>query len=381
MQKSGAVIIESVGFSCSGYGIAAGVAPTSLGKPGTITHYSIFFQPSAAITYDCNFVMTLGDSSVVNVPLTGAGLAPKTTVSTSPTALTFASQKLGSTSAGQTFTITNTGNASMNLNTISVEPPDFTTSPVTLPYAIAKGASLTVTVNYSPSHVGTENGVIDLAFNEVPDQGVTLTGNGIAATALSIATFSVLPQATASAAYSATLATSAGTGPFCMECCQGLHTACGFDSFKHGCNQWNAGLQRDRGNLYLHRPSQRFQAKHRQQDFHPWRLCQSRRQLQRHFLECPNSSTPMRRSPISVQEPSGPKAASIPMAATFARPRMIQTASTIADAIQALDSNGNPIPPENMFCWPSENRPHKTSSPLPAIRQRRSAKEPERSSS
>lgn len=214
VKASGAVIIESVGFSCSGYGIAAGVAPTSLGKPGTITHYSIFFQPSAAIAYDCNFVLTLGDNSVVNVPLTGTGLAPKTTVSTSPTSLTFANQKLGSTSAGQTFTITNTGNAAMNLNSISVEPPDFTTSPVTLPYSIAKGASLTVTVYYSPSHVTAENGVVDLDFNEVPDQGVTLIGNGVAATALSISTFSVLPQATASAAYSATLATSAGTGPF-----------------------------------------------------------------------------------------------------------------------------------------------------------------------
>ncbi len=57
----------------------------------------------------------------------------------------------------------------MNLNTITVEPPDFVVSPVTLPYAIAGGATLTLSVTYSPSRVATENGVIDLAFNEVPD--------------------------------------------------------------------------------------------------------------------------------------------------------------------------------------------------------------------
>ena len=221
IQKTGAAIINTVSFSCPGYGISSGVAPTSMGKPGDITHYSIFFQPLAAESYDCNFVMTMADSTVVNVPLTGTGLAPQTTVSTSPTSLTFSNQKLGSTSTAQTFTITNTGTKSINLNTITTAPPDFTVSAVTLPYAIAGGASLTLSVTYSPSLVTTEKGAVDLDFNEVPDQGVSLIGNGIAATSLSIATFSVLPQATISAAYSATLSTSAGTGPFAWNVAKG----------------------------------------------------------------------------------------------------------------------------------------------------------------
>src|ERR1039458_8143994 len=41
IKSSGAAIINTIGFSCPGYGISSGVAPTSLGKPGTITHYSI----------------------------------------------------------------------------------------------------------------------------------------------------------------------------------------------------------------------------------------------------------------------------------------------------------------------------------------------------
>jgi hypothetical protein len=221
IKPSGAAIINTVGFSCAGYGIASGVAPTSMAKPGDITHYSIFFQPNAATTFDCNFVITLSDSSVLNVPLAGTGLAPKTTVSVSPASLTFPNQKLGSTSAAQTFTITNTGNASMNLNAINITPLDVTTSPVTLPYAIAKGAALTVSVYYSPSEVVNETGNVDLTFNEVPDLGVAVTGNGIAATALSIATFATLPPATASAAYSVTLATSAGTGPFVWNVAKG----------------------------------------------------------------------------------------------------------------------------------------------------------------
>jgi hypothetical protein len=215
IKSSGAAIINSIGFSCPGYGISSGVAPTSLGKPGTITHYSIFFQPLAAQAYDCNFVITLSDSTVLNVPLTGTGLAPKTTVSVSPTSLSFPNQALGSTSAAQTFTITNTGSASINLNSITILPADFTTSAVTLPYSIAKGNSLTVSVYYSPSQITSgEYGNIDLDYNEIPDNGVSISGNGVAAKALSIATFATLPQATASAAYEVTLSTSSGTGPF-----------------------------------------------------------------------------------------------------------------------------------------------------------------------
>src|SRR3989449_1466793 len=61
--SSGTVIIQSIAFDCPAFGISAGVAPTSLFKPGTITHYSIFFQPLAGQTYNCNFILTLQDST------------------------------------------------------------------------------------------------------------------------------------------------------------------------------------------------------------------------------------------------------------------------------------------------------------------------------
>ncbi len=221
IKSSGAAIINTISFSCAGYGISSGVAPTSLAKPGDITHYSIFFQPLAAEAYDCNFIITLSDSTTLNVPLTGTGLAPKTTVSVSPTSMSFPNQALGSTSAAQTFTITNTGDASMNLNSITISPSDFTTSAVTLPYSIAKGGSLTLSVYYSPSHVTSETGVIDLDYNEIPDNGISITGNGVAAKSLSIATNATLPQATVSAAYEVTLATSSGTGPFTWSMANG----------------------------------------------------------------------------------------------------------------------------------------------------------------
>jgi len=211
---SGQIVISTVSFSCPGFGLASGLAPFTLGTVQKITHYSIFFQPTAAQAYNCNFVITMKDGFVLNVPLTATGLATTATATVSPTSLTFANQTVGVPSAPQTVTITNTGTQSVKLNAITPVPSSFTTSGVTLPAQIMPTRSLTFSVIYTPSHITSEVGAIDLTYNNLIDNGVTLTGNGIAATSLVISSFPTLPQATQSAAYQATLATSGGVGPY-----------------------------------------------------------------------------------------------------------------------------------------------------------------------
>jgi hypothetical protein len=211
---SGGVEITSVSFSCPGFGLSSGVAPFTFGSSQKITHYSIFFQPAAAQAYNCNFVISLKDGTSLKVPLKGTGLTTTAVASVSPTALSFANQTVGTASAGQTVTITNTGTSSVTLNAITLSPPSFTTSAVTLPYSISVGNNLTFSVFYTPSQVTSETGAIDLTYNSVVDNGVKLDGNGVAATSLVISTSPVLPQATQSAAYQAALATSGGVGPY-----------------------------------------------------------------------------------------------------------------------------------------------------------------------
>jgi hypothetical protein len=211
---SGQIVISTVSFSCPGFGLASGLAPFTLGTVQKITHYSIFFQPTAAQAYNCNFVITMRDGFVLNVPLTGTGLTTTATASVSPTALTFANQTIGVPSAPQSVTITNTGTQSVKLNAITPVPSSFTISGVTLPAQIMPTKSLTFSVVYTPSHITSEVGAIDLTYNNLIDNGVTLTGNGVAATSLVISSSPILPQATQSAAYQATLATSGGVGPY-----------------------------------------------------------------------------------------------------------------------------------------------------------------------
>ena len=211
---SGQVIIQNIGFDCPGFGISSGVAPFTMGPGQKLTHYSIFFQPTIAQTYNCNFVVTLQDGTYLDVPLTATGLSSTATSSLSKTSMSFANQTVGTTSAAQTVTITNNGTGSLTLTGITLSPPSFTSNAVTLPYTINANSSLSLSVFYTPSQVTSETGALDLTYTQLPDNGVTLGGNGIAANSLVISTFPTLPQATQNAAYDVTLTASGGVGPY-----------------------------------------------------------------------------------------------------------------------------------------------------------------------
>jgi hypothetical protein len=223
---SGTIFIETIGFSCttgssSDFGIASGTVPFQMGTTQTLTHYSIFFQPRSAVAYNCNFVLTMLDGFVLDVPLTATGLSSSAVSSLSKTAMTFSNQGIGTTSTPQTVTITNTGTSTMNLEAINLSPPSFTTNTVTFPFAIKANASLTLSVYYTPSQVTSETGVLDLDYDAVPDNGVTLNGNGVADTTLAISSEPTLPQGTQGYAYQANLLTSGGTGPYTWSLASG----------------------------------------------------------------------------------------------------------------------------------------------------------------
>jgi hypothetical protein len=218
---SGKITINSISFDCAGYGLASGLAPFTLSSSQTQTHYSVFFAPDAAGTYDCNFVLDLSDGTNFKVPLTATASTTTASSSVTPSSLTFSNQTVGKKSAGQTVTVTNTGGQSMKLTAITATPPSFTTTSVALPATIQAGKSLSFSVYYQPSEVTSESGVLDLTYDSVPDSGSSLIGNGIPSSPLVISTSPTLPQATQKAAYQATLATSGGTGPFTWKVSSG----------------------------------------------------------------------------------------------------------------------------------------------------------------
>src|SRR3954451_2396816 len=104
-------------------------------------------------------------------------------VSFTPTSLTFGAQAIGTTSAPQSITIANTGNASLFINsaaTRGANPLDFTqVSDGCSGLTLAAGASCSVSITFSPTATGTRSATFILTDNAANSpQTVPITGTG-----------------------------------------------------------------------------------------------------------------------------------------------------------------------------------------------------------
>jgi len=112
------------------------------------------------------------------VELVGAAVGPA--VSLSPTTLTFASATVGTISAAQTSTLTNIGNAPLNITGISASGDFAQTN--TCGTSLAIGASCQISVTFAPSAVGNRTGSITIAQSGGGSpQSIALSGVGAAA--------------------------------------------------------------------------------------------------------------------------------------------------------------------------------------------------------
>ena len=106
-------------------------------------------------------------------------------VTLTPSSLTFAAQDLGTTSAPQSVNVTNTGNASLFINSAQVKganPLDFTAvSDGCSGLTLAAGAGCTMSITFKPTNTGTRSGtliVTDNAPNSPQTASITGTGAG-----------------------------------------------------------------------------------------------------------------------------------------------------------------------------------------------------------
>jgi hypothetical protein len=134
---------------------------------------SVVFNPAASgsRTGALTVVSSLG---VQSAPLSGTGQTAATD-GLAPTSLTFAVQQVGTTSATQTVTLTNTGDQPLTqINVLATG--DFTI--VNDCGALLQGhGSCAITAAFAPTRIGAETGTLTVA-DELRDQTVALSGTG-----------------------------------------------------------------------------------------------------------------------------------------------------------------------------------------------------------
>ncbi|HLV87841.1 MAG TPA: choice-of-anchor D domain-containing protein [Candidatus Sulfotelmatobacter sp.] len=146
---------------------------------GTCT-FTVTFTPTAP---GSRFgTILIGDDAAGSphfINLVGDGSSP--IVSLTPTSLTFTSAPLNSTSTAQTVTISNTGNATLNISGIQTTGDFGQTN--NCPPSLGFGSSCQFQVTFTPTAGGSRTGTLTLTDN-APDspQTVTLSGSGFVTT-------------------------------------------------------------------------------------------------------------------------------------------------------------------------------------------------------
>ena len=145
--------------------------------PGTACTISVTFTPTAlGNRYGTVTITDNAANSPQTVLLAGDGL-PVPVVSLSVTSLTFSSQSLGTTSAPQTVTLSNTGSSALTIASI-VSIGDFAQLN-TCGTSLAAGASCAINVTFTPTAAGSRTGSITITDNAASSpQIVSLGGSG-----------------------------------------------------------------------------------------------------------------------------------------------------------------------------------------------------------
>lgn len=166
-------------FTFGGIG-SCPVTPFTLAAGGSCTQ-SAKFCPTTAGAKSGNLALTdSAPGSPHNIALTGTGGAA--TVTLLPSSFGFGSQQVGTTSAGQNFTLTNTGNITLTGIAVSVTGATSSFTQVNnCPTTLAASVSCTITAFFKPAATGALAANISVASSAASSPNTSaLTGTGTA---------------------------------------------------------------------------------------------------------------------------------------------------------------------------------------------------------
>ncbi|HEB74979.1 MAG TPA: choice-of-anchor D domain-containing protein [Nitrospirae bacterium] len=172
------------------FAITADTCSGALVQPSNTCTVSAAFVPTAAGTASGTLSIPSDDpdTPVFDVALSGTGTTTtvlEPNISVTPTTLAFGNVVVGTTSAPQTVTISNTGTADLTVtNVVLTGDTDFDVASTTCTVPVlAPGASCSADVVFTPSSLGGKTALVTIYSDDpdTPSLEVTLTGTGVAA--------------------------------------------------------------------------------------------------------------------------------------------------------------------------------------------------------
>jgi hypothetical protein len=169
--------ISSVSISGKGFSTSGIATPLVLGA-GQSADFTTSFKPSAAGAASGQISIE-SDASPMVVDMSGMGVASAPQLSLSTSSLSFGDVTVGSAST-QTVALKNTGNADLELGSVSASGAGFTVSGGS-GMNLAPNQSTTIDVTFDPKAAGSITGGLSFSTNATNSAKVELAGVGVAA--------------------------------------------------------------------------------------------------------------------------------------------------------------------------------------------------------
>jgi hypothetical protein len=216
LRNMGSAALTISSITISGDFTETDTCGTSVPAAGNCTFTVTFSPTEPGPRFGSILVQDDGAGSPHFINLVGDGSTAIATLSA--TTLAFPSLQLNLASAPQSATLTNNGNATLNLNSIGITGDYAETN--NCPSALGVGSVCTFQIVFTPTAGGARNGALTLTDN-APDspQTITLTGSGYVTTAtISAAGLSFTNQSVGSSSAAQTVTvTNTGANPMTVS--------------------------------------------------------------------------------------------------------------------------------------------------------------------
>lgn len=170
---------------------------TTLSPGGTCTE-TVTFTPTAAGVVSSTLTVTAAPAGTISTSFSGNGT--EGVASLAENTLSFGNQQVGTTSAAQGVTLTNTGTAPLSVGTVTTTG-SYSAS-TNCPSSLAVNSSCSINVTFAPTAMGAQSGTLTIPTTR-GNSTVSLTGTGIS---------SALTANTSSLAYGLVLINTQSTG-------------------------------------------------------------------------------------------------------------------------------------------------------------------------
>jgi hypothetical protein len=178
LSNCGSAPLAVIGIAVSGDFTQTNNCPSSLAA-GAACGIDVTFAPTATGARSGSLTVTADDAGNPHIAgLSGTGLPPTPVATLSPTSLTFGNQIVGTTSAPQTLTLTNSGTGSLQVASIAASGDFGQTN--NCPSSLGIGSSCIINVTFTPSAAGSRSGAVSVTDNAAGSpHTATLAGTGV----------------------------------------------------------------------------------------------------------------------------------------------------------------------------------------------------------